>query len=258
MTRTALITGASSGFGAEFARQLSQEGWRLIVTARRTEKLDELKREIVRALPRASVHIVTADLQSEAGIRTLIDLIEREEIDLLVNNAGFGTDGPFISSDEAREAHEIAVNVTAVQQLTRAALPGMIARGRGRILTVSSIAAFQPVPNLATYSGTKAFALSFSLALREELRGTGVGVTVLCPGPTMTGFFEVSGGAPVELPLVTLGADEVVRQAIRGAKRGRAVVIPGAGNRAAVWLANRVSPTVSAGLAGLALRLTRG
>lgn len=189
MTSHALVTGASGGIGLEIARLLARRGDRLVVTARSAGRLDEVARELA-ALGAPDVVVVPGDLGTAAGVESLLRELGARgvEVETLVNNAGFGIAGAFQGQDAAEHAGMIGLNVTALTLLTRGLLPGMLARRRGAILNVASTAGFQPGPWFATYYATKAFVVSLSEALRRELRGTGVRVVTLCPGPTHTGF----------------------------------------------------------------------
>src|SRR5436309_1415498 len=232
--KTALVTGASSGIGLELARLLAEEKRDLVLVARRAEKLERLARELS-ATHRVSARVIAKDLSNRTASREIAEELEREGIavDVLVNNAGLGIYGRFWETDVERQLEVIQVNLVALTELTGRLLPGMIARGRGRILNLASTAAFQPGPYMAVYYATKAFVLSFSEALAEELRGTGVTATALCPGPTLTEFQEKAGLADTPLfrgPLV-LDAATVARVGWEGAKRGKRVVVPGLANR---------------------------
>ena len=229
----ALITGASAGLGVDFARQLSAKGRRLVLVARRKERLDELVAEL------GNARAVAIDL-SEAGAsdRLMADVAAHgEQVDLLVNNAGFGLTGRFAELDGKRQREMIDLNCGALVQLAHAVLTGMIDRKSGAILNIASTAAFQPGPGMAVYFATKAFVLSFSEALHEELKRHGVTVSALCPGPTATEFGEVAGfrpsGRSAKL-LVDMAADSasVVRAGIEGLEKGRAIIIPGITNKA--------------------------
>jgi len=229
---TALVTGASSGLGAEFARQLAPVARYLILVARRTDRLDELKSELEARHP--TLHVVTraTDLSNSAEIEALGRWMKEEdyEIDLLVNNAGLGDYGCFESAEWSKIDLMIRVNVQALSQLTLSVLPGMIERKTGAILNVSSIAAFFPVPKLAVYAATKAYVNSFSEALRAELRGTGVGVTAVCPGPVDTEFRNVADREPSDrMPAPDASKttpQEVVSAALSAAAADRPRVIP--------------------------------
>lgn len=235
----ALITGASMGLGAEFARLFAANGHDLVITARSRDKLEAVRREIG-GLHGASVHIIVADLADPDAPRAIFDELAAAgvEIDALVNNAGYGMYGLFHHADLAEALDLIQVNVNALVALTRLFLDGMIARGRGRVLNVASTAAFQPGPLQPVYYATKALVLSFTEAIANELKGTGVTATALCPGPVRTGFQERANvGEPRGLRLLMRTTPEdVVRAGFDGMIRGRSVVIPGALNKVHVFL----------------------
>ena len=229
----ALVTGASNGIGLALARVLAREGYDLVVTARNQQALGQVARNLSSAYS-ASVQAVAADLASPDGARALIQEVARAGVivDVLVNNAGFGLFGPFAATPLDSEQRMIDLNISALVTLTKLCLPGMIERRRGRVLNVASTAAFLPGPNMAVYYATKAFVLSFSEALGDELRNTGVTVTTLCPGPTQTAFQRVAGMQKSRLVQgATMAASDVAEAGYRGMLAGRAVVIPGATNR---------------------------
>jgi len=182
--RWAVVTGASSGLGRGLAAGLADRGMSLVLTGRNEARLDETAHQIRRAAPSVKIETVIADLSSRSGLSALLDRVGDRPIEVLVNNAGFGSYGPFAEADPDRETDELAVDVGAVVALARAFLPGMLARGSGGILNVASTIAFQPAPYQAVYGANKAFVLSFSQALWAEARAAGVAVTALCPGPT--------------------------------------------------------------------------
>jgi short-subunit dehydrogenase len=223
-----LITGASAGLGAEFARQCARRGEALVLLARRRERLEALKAELG-----GDITLLAADLSLPGAPRDLLAQIDSLglHVDCLINNAGFGLAGRFEAQPPERQAEMIDLNVRALTELSRAVLPGMRARGRGGILNVASTAAFQPGPHMAVYYATKAYVLSFTEALHQELKGTPIKVSALCPGPVDTEFFDV---ANVHGMLRKLAADapSVVRAGLKGLDRNRAIVIPGARNRA--------------------------
>ena len=194
---TACVTGASSGIGAEFARQLHAKGAALVLVARRREKLHQLAATL-NATRAGSVTILPADLSREesegevAGLRAAIEFLQNTRIDILVNNAGMGSFGHFEELDIGRESSMVSLNVTATLRLAHAVIPQMKERGSGAIVSISSIAAFQPLPYMATYAATKAFNFIHSMALRYELRRFGVRVLTVCPGPTATEFGGVA------------------------------------------------------------------
>ena len=227
---SALVTGASSGIGAEMARLLAAHGvGRLVLVARRVDRLDQLTAEL-REAHGTEVELLPADL-AEPGPLAVVEarLADADRpIDLLVNNAGLGTLGPLHSLPADGEEREIRVNVVALVRLTRAALPGLLERARGGVLNVSSMASYQPAPGTATYGASKAFVTSFTEAVHEEVRGSGVSITALCPGFTRTEFQERSEWSGQDgLPGVAwLTADQVARASLDGARAGRARVVP--------------------------------
>lgn len=226
----ALITGASAGLGVDFARQLAAKGRRLVLVARRKDRLDELAAEL------GNARTVEADLSLEgAADRLMADLAAHDEhVDLLVNNAGFGLTGRFVELDGGRQRQMIDLNCGALVELAHAVLPGMIERKSGAILNIASTAAFQPGPGMAVYFATKAFVLSFSEALHEEVKDQGVTVTCLCPGPTATEFGEVAGFGPSNASSKLAAASGPVAKAgLEGLDRGLVIVIPGLMNKAA-------------------------
>jgi short-subunit dehydrogenase len=225
MAEVALVTGASSGIGAELARGLGERGYELVLVARRRDRLEQLAAEIGGA-----THIVECDLTTDA-----LDLPRRVselgvEVDLLVNNAGFGTWGRFMELDLQRELDQIRLNCEAVVALTRSFLPRMVERRRGGVITVASTAGMQPLPYEAVYSASKAFARSFTAALRSELRGTGVKVLAVNPGPVPTEWQEIAGypdpgdthGVPGKI-----GPRQVAEEALAAFERDRGSIIPG-------------------------------
>ena len=228
----ALVTGASSGIGAAFARRLARDGRELILVARTLDRLEELATEL-RERDGHTVTVVAADLTKPAELHKVEEQVASDTaLDLLVNNAGFGTIGRFATLDPDREEEEVRLNVIALQRLTRAALPGMVERKRGGIINVSSMAGLQPGPCNATYSATKAFVNSFTEALHEELRGTGVQVQALCPGFTRTEFQQRAGIDTSDLPAFAwMSAEAVVDASLAGLGRGDVVLVPGFGNR---------------------------
>lgn len=234
MPDTALITGASAGLGAEFARQLAPRCRTLILVARRGDRLASLAAELLAACPGLTVFPYEADLTDEARIDALVRWLDESglEVDFLVNNAGLGDHGRFVDGDWDRVRSMIALNVTALTKLTFLLLPRLVERPRAAILNVSSVASLIPLPQLAVYAATKAFVTSLSEALRAELRGTRVSVTALCPGPVETEFGSVARRLGQEDEMISpdffkVPAAQVVREAIKGAERDRARVIPG-------------------------------
>ena len=228
MKKVALVTGASAGLGVDFARQLSKRGHRLVLAARRKDRLDELAKELGKA------RAVAIDLSKAGAAAKLMADIEAngETVDLLVNNAGFGLIGRFADLDAKRERQMIDLNVATLTDLCRAVAPAMIKRKSGGILNVASTAAFQPGPKMAVYFATKAFVLSLSEALHEELKPHRVHVTCLCPGPTRTEFGEVAGfGGNGLFDRVAMESLAVVKAGLNGLDRNKAVVVPGFVNK---------------------------
>jgi len=238
LKKVALVTGASAGLGVDFARQLSKRGHRLVLVARRKERLDELAREL------GNARAVALDLsRKDAAVKLLADLEANGEIvDVLVNNAGFGLIGRFAELDAKRERQMIDLNVATLTDLCRAVAPGMIKRKSGAILNVASTAAFQPGPKMAIYFATKAFVLSLSEALHEELKPHGVKVSCLCPGPTRTEFGDVAGfGGNGVFDRVAMESAEVVRIGLQALDKNRAVAIAGFVNKVGA-LSTRFAP----------------
>jgi hypothetical protein len=236
-----LITGASGGIGAELAKICASEGHDVILVARSQAALEELAGALSRAHG-VKARALPADLSDPAAPQAIFDQVRGTEIEILINNAGFGLRGPYVETDWAVEARMIQVNVVALAHLTKLFLPGMIERGSGRILNVGSTAGFVPGPCMAVYYATKAFVLSFSEALANEVKGTGVTVTDLCPGPTRTGFAAAAGAEAT--PLFhgsSMSAADVAREGYQAMMRGRTVAIAGARNR---WLmrGSRLAP----------------
>ena len=244
MPETALVTGASSGIGEQFARQLSARGHVLILVARRRDRLEKLADE----LPGAA-HVVPCDLATEAD--SLAGRVAELglEVDLLVNNAGFGTYGHFVELDPKREAEEVRVNCEAVVTLTHAFLPAMLQRRRGGVIVVASTAGMQPIPYEAVYSASKAFALRFTEALSEELRGSGVRMLAVNPGPVPTEWQEIAGHDDTGIVPGEIPAEQVVHESLEAYDAGRRSVIPG---RTIRWIIRAGGPSPR----GLQLRIT--
>lgn len=227
---TALVTGASGGIGLELARLLAADGHDLVLVARSAGKLDELAAELAAERTR----VIVADLSRPDAAAAIH--AEVPEVDVLVNNAGVGDFGAFVDADLSKTLAMIQLNVTSLTELTHRYLPGMAARGSGRILNVASTAAFQPGPLMAVYYASKAYVLSFSEALAEELRSTGVTVTAFCPGPTASGF---QAGAEMESSKLVQGrtlptAAAVARSGHAAMLAGKVVSVPGARNKVLV------------------------
>jgi uncharacterized protein len=229
----ALITGASAGIGREFARQLADRARSLILVARRDERLIELADQLQREHPKLLVHIRKVDLADLGQLQAFLDWLDREklEIDLLINNAGLGDSGPFAKSDPDRNKEMTLVNVATLTLVTRHLIPQMIAKHRGAILNVSSSAGFLPIPGSAVYAATKAYVTSFSEALRAELRGTGVSVCALCPGPVVTEFQQVAKREGVQPNIgpkfLVVSVERAVRDALAALEADRPLVVPG-------------------------------
>ena len=228
MNKVALVTGASAGLGVEFARQLSKRGHRLVLAARRKERLEELAKKL------GNARAVAIDLsKANAALKLMNDLTANgETVDLLVNNAGFGLIGQFAELDAKREREMVDLNVGVLTDLCRAVAPDMIERRSGGIINVASTAAFQPGPKMAVYFATKAFVLSLTEALHEELKPHGIRVSCLCPGPTRTEFGDVAGfGGNGLFDRVAMNAAEVVETGLKGLDSNHAVVVPGWTNK---------------------------
>lgn len=219
----ALVTGASGGIGRELSILLARDGYDLIIVARREKELEELRTEIAEQYGR-DVEIIACDLTDISSVDLMPD-----DIDILVNNAGFGDLGPFVDCDPDKQIRMIDLNVRTLTALTRRILPGMVDRRKGRILNVASVASFQPGPLMSVYYATKAYVLSFSEAIHDELRGTGVTVTALCPGPTNTGFAKAANADDTNLFKEKTGADvvKVARYGYRCMMKGKAIAICG-------------------------------
>ena len=250
---TALVTGASAGIGAAFAEALAARGNDLVLVARDTARLDQLAARL-KSAHGVDGEVLTADLTAEDGVSTVEERL-RTPVDLLVNNAGFGTVGKFAELPLEAELREIQLNVVALVRLCRAALQAMIEQGAGGIINVASVAAFQPTPFNATYGATKAFVRSFSHSLHEEARGTGVRVTVLCPGFTKTEFQERAGIDSSGIPgFLWQAAEEVVAAGLQANDRNRAECVPGILNRVSASLSDAVPPSLSRRMAGRVVR----
>jgi short-subunit dehydrogenase len=224
MQKVALVTGASAGLGAEFARRLSKRGFRLVLVARRKERLEQLASEL------GNARAVAIDLsKTGAAAKLMADIAAAgDTVDLLVNNAGFGLIGRFAEREPERLREMIDLNCGALSELCRAVAPAMVERRSGRILNVASTAAFQPGPKMAVYFATKAFVLSLSEALHEELKPHGIAVSCLCPGPTRTEFGDVAGfGGNGLFDRVAMDAPAVVEAGLAGLDRNRAVIVTG-------------------------------
>ena len=223
----ALVTGASAGIGVALARELAANGAKLILTARRRQRLDALAAELA-AAHNTETRIVVADLNDPAAPQQIYDATEGAGIavDIFINNAGLGHYGAFHLSIPEQEFSQVRVNCEAVVRLARLFIPRMVERRRGWMLVVASTASFQPIPYNSTYAATKAFDRFFSLGLAAEVERFGVKVTALCPGPTETEFFDVAGGAGVFRRFGVQSAQDVARKAIAALARGRRTIVP--------------------------------
>jgi short-subunit dehydrogenase len=240
---TALITGASAGLGLEYARLFAADKHDLVLVARRKDRLDALAAELA-AAHGVKVHVVAADLMEPAAAQQIVDAVAAlgVTVEYLVNNAGFGTNGTFWELDAAKERGMIEVNITALVVLTRAFLPGMVQRKRGRVLNIGSTAGFQPGPYMAGYYASKAFVNSFTEGLAYELRGTGVTATVSCPGATATEFALVAGNEKSKLfKMGAMTAAEVAADGYRAMMAGSPMVVHGLKNKFSAWSV-RLSP----------------
>ncbi|HEX5478190.1 MAG TPA: SDR family oxidoreductase [Dehalococcoidia bacterium] len=249
----ALITGASSGIGRAFAERLARDGHDLVLVARREDVLREVAAGADAA--GARTEIIAVDLATEDGVAAIERRLAAGDIDLLINNAGFGTNGEFAQLPLEREMQEIDLNVRALTRLCHAALRPMYARGAGAVINVASTGGFQPVPYMATYAATKAFVLHFSEALHEESLRHGVTVTCLCPGPVRTGFQDAADLDSSKMRGVPwTSVDEVVDSALGSVRRRRAIAIPGALNRATAQTAAWMPRFVTRKIAGTMFR----
>lgn len=242
---TCLITGASAGIGKEFAFQMAERGYSVTLVARRVKRLNEIAARIERKYnTRVAVH--ECDVTDPEQRRELLEAIEArgDVVDILINNAGIGTDGPFWERHTDEQLAQIDINVTALTALTHMVLPGMIERGHGAVLNVASTAAFQPLPRQSVYAATKAYVLSFSQAMSKELAGTGVSMTVLCPGPTRTEFFgERQAKIEESSPGFTWqSAEDCARDGIDGMFKKKRVVVPKPLNKIGA-VSGRYAPT---------------
>ena len=227
----ALVTGASAGLGAEFARQLASRGMHLVLVSRRNDLMTELAQEL-HTKHGTRCEIISADLSDPKGPGRVLDEITSKGIviELLVNNAGFGVVGEVDNADVDRLLQLIRLNISAITELTYRLVPGMLERGHGAILNVSSLSAFQPVAYMGVYAASKAFVLHFSEALHCELKDRGITVTAVCPGVTRTNFFEVAGAPGWLQKHSSLGVEPVVKAALRALERRQQYVVPGWSN----------------------------
>lgn len=255
----AVVTGASSGIGHAFARALAARGSDLVVVGRRKDRLDELD-ALLAGEHDAATEVLAADLETSDGVAAVEARLADagRPVDLLVNNAGFGTNGAFHAIPVDDEVSEIQLNVVALVRLTHAALGPMVKRGEGGVINVSSVGAYQPTPHSATYSATKAFVSSFTNAIHEELRGTGVKAMVLAPGFTHTEF-HVRANVENDQAMPEFlwqSPEEVVTAALKAYDRGRAVCVPGAMNSVAAAFSGTMPAGISRRIAGIVTKRT--
>lgn len=243
MTKTALITGASTGIGLDLAVLAARDGFDCILVSRNEPRLHELKKVLEKRY-RVHVYVFALDLAEHHAATRLTEAIEDAglTVDFLINNAGFGTSGEFIDLDAETEAEEVRLNVNTLTELTKAYLPDMVRRNYGYVLNVASIAAFQPGPYMAVYYATKAYVLSLTEALHAEVKGTGVNVSVLCPGPTDTRFFNRSGS---EMMVSKMPSHLVAFFGYKGVMQNKRVIVPGVSNQLLLAAAKLMPRTVS-------------
>jgi short-subunit dehydrogenase len=251
----ALVTGASSGIGEAIAHKLGKAGVGMVLVARRKERLDGL------AARYPNVEVLAADLTTAEGLDSVLARLGDTTlpvVELVVNNAGFGTSGSFSAADPERLSREISLNINALTRISHEAIRQMQPRGRGYLLNVSSIASFQPGPDLAVYAATKAFVTSLTQALHEELRGSGIRVTALCPGLTHTEFQSISNTSGLESSFpefAWMSADDVARDGLHAVAAGKAICVPGLVNKSLATVSTFTPRGVARRIAGLATRL---
>jgi short-subunit dehydrogenase len=254
----ALVTGGSSGFGIDFARELASRGCNLILTARRQDLLAQVAAEIGASFG-VSAKTIPMDLAKPEAPQSLYEHINAEgiEVDVLVNNAGFGLFGDFNQADWPREREMLQINILALTHLTRLFLPDMVTRGFGHILNVASNSAYQPSPFLATYGASKSFVLNFSEALNYELRHTNVHCTAVCPGPVLTGF-QQTAGMHKKHPYIRMNkieSAEVARAGIKAMLMGRPSIVPGWRVALVAWVSQRAPRAWATAVTGWLMEL---
>lgn len=242
MNKTAFVTGATSGIGKAFAEILMTNGYEVTIIGRSPEKLEQTKKELSEKFKNSSIRIIQADLAESQELEKLCQILEKEEPEVFINNAGFNKAGAFYETDYKEEENMILVNIAALTRLTKVVLPGMIQRGSGKILNVSSIAAFAPNPLSSIYGASKAYVKSFSEAVNEELKGTGVTITALCPGPTESNFASTSNLDHSKIfSKNVMTAYDVAEIGYRAMMKGKRSVVAGWGNKMLICL-NYIAP----------------
>ncbi len=241
MSSWAVVTGASGGLGEAYARELASQGSNVVLVARSVDKMEVLATELT-AAHGVETMVLQCNLSDPAERTALVAKLDALEIHTLVNNAGFGTMGMLGELERSRVVNEVELNVVALTQLTHAVIPKMVARGKGAIINVASLAAFQPMPQMATYAATKSYVLNFTSALWGEMEGTGVRVVCICPGPTETSFFDNAGNGDVMKQ--RRSPEQVVATTFNALRAGKPYVVDGLGNKVLSKLA-RFVPTAA-------------
>ena len=248
--KTALITGASSGLGYEFAKLFAKAGYNLILVARRTDRLETIQAELSQNTA-ISIKIITIDLAEPNAAQQLVQKIQSEAIHVLINNAGFGNFDSFVNIDLIQDYRLLQLNIIALTELTKLCLPNMLQQNEGKILNVASIAAFQPGPYMATYFASKAYVLSFSQALAHELKDSGITVTCLCPGPTETEFhFHAKMESSTFFQANMMSAKKVAEIGYHAMMKGQWVIIPGIINKILIFATRLVPSWISTKISG--------
>ena len=252
--KTALITGASSGLGADFARRLAQSGANLVLVARRLKRMQELKREILASHP-VDIEIIKLDLGVPGAAQKLFDQLHPKPIEILINNAGFGVYGNFLKQDLQRQRDMLALNMITLTELSHLFGAEMAKRGNGYILQVASLAGYQAMPNYAAYSAAKSYVLLLGEALHHELKPKGVTCTVLSPGITATEFFEVSGQTPSKNNrAIMMSSSDVVQIGLSTLLAGKQSVVPGFANKVMCLATRFVSRSLTARVSYLLMK----
>ncbi len=241
MSNWAVVTGASGGLGEAYARELASQGSNVVLVARSVDKLEKLADEL-RSHHGVDAMVLPCNLSDPSERAALVARMDELDIHTLVNNAGFASMGMLGELERARTTREVELNVVALTELTHAVVPKMVANGRGAIINVASMAAFQPIPQMATYAATKSYVLSFSSALWGELQGTGVRVVCICPGPTETSFFDNAGNADVMRQ--RRSPEQVVSTTFAALRSGKVYAVDGLGNKVVSQIARFVPTTL--------------